>query len=386
MTILFFMPWVRIKEPAQVGPLLLTPYTRNKLPGEHGLFPQSAYDGVLGRYGDLTYAGTKERIKPVQSAVIVTWPDDAAETIVDNDQGSDRLIDGQFLTFCALANRGYWHGTYVNSDTLTMIGQPFSLESPAALTVRSRMRNGHLYNHVGMSEGIPVHMRPMHAALGYNLRIDIHLFAALLGARDRPIYSRLVDAVLLFNQANTDSTTMPPNAEVIMLRAAFETLFGINHESKELRRAFSAHFRHPTTEPEWHDGPLTEKIWRERWPKNVARPLDAWVQDFCNVRNTNAHGRSGPTQHAPSIWNLANHLMFASWILPLVVKQLLADEGLYTLSQSDTDYRQQFEKFFSRDILALTSFEKMFWTEVDEEISLTDIARRMYPGANNVAL
>lgn len=379
------MPWLQVKELTQVGPILLAPYVRTKEPGISGYFPQAAYDGVMGRYGDLAYGGQKEKITPVRHATIATWPGDDADTEIGVEEGSERLIDGQFLTFSALSNRRYGHCDYINSDTLTMVGQPFNLSAPASLTVRSRMRNGYLYNHIGMSEGIPVHMRPMHATSNYRANFDAQLFSALVEARKSPLHNILRDAILLFNQANTDSPTMTPNLEVVMLKAAYETLFEISHDKKEFRQAFSRHFENTPRSQEWPEGAITEQTWRTRWPNNVHRPLDAWSQDFCNVRNSNAHGSSGPVKHDDPVWSLGNHLMFASWMFPLVVKQLLANAGLFKLCRTDRDYQEQFEKFFAEDILSLTSFEKNYWTEIDEEISMTDVARRMYPSEDGNA-
>lgn len=76
--------------------------------------------------------------------------------------------------------------------------------------------------------------------------------------------------------------------------------------------------------------------------------------------------------------------MFGSWLFPLVVKGLLAARGEYTLSDRDKDLRAGFEAFFARDILKQVSFHKTYWDEIEEELELPDLARRMYPSKESI--
>ena len=91
----------------------------------------------------------------------------------------------------------------------------------------------------------------------------------------------------------------------------------------------------------WHKGSLDEQWWCKHWDKHVNRPLDAWVNDFCAARNAAAHGPANGEKG--SIWPRHNHLIFSAWLLPLIVKKLLAQSGLYEFTAEDKVARAGFE-------------------------------------------
>ncbi|MGL5995756.1 MAG: hypothetical protein ACRC1I_04425 [Pseudomonas proteolytica] len=88
----------------------------------------------------------------------------------------------------------------------------------------------------------------------------------------------------------------------------------------------------------------------KHWNKHVNRPLDAWVHDFCAARNAAAHGPANGEKG--SIWPRHNHLIFSAWLLPLIVKKLLAQAGLYEFTAEDKVARAGFEVFLAHDLLA----------------------------------
>jgi hypothetical protein len=159
------------------------------------------------------------------------------------------------------------------------------------------------------------------------------------------------------------------------MRSAFETLLEASHLTSHLRQRFSGHFSEEApTPPVWGHGIYSEARWRERWPKNTNRPLDAWVQDFCNSRNAAAHGVSSDAMS--SVWSTQNHLLFSAWLFPLMVKKVLANAGLYQLSDEDLLCRSRCEAFIAHDLLSRTGEDSdvSWWSQVYQDIQNTLIA------------
>jgi hypothetical protein len=163
-----------------------------------------------------------------------------------------------------------------------------------------------------------------------------------------------------------------------MLRVAFETLLESSHLTLDLQRKFADCLAGTLTTPKWYAGCNDEAKWRGRWSNNVSRPFDAWVQDFCNVRNDSAHGLTSRSKYPPSIWDQHRHLLFGSWLFPLLVKLILSKTGAYTLSDLDKDLLADCERFFSTDVLAVDSDGRLQWNIVDCKLRERQLGRALY--------
>jgi hypothetical protein len=373
---LFFLPWVSCSEPVHLGAVCLIPYVRKKRPGLLGRITQEMIDAVLGRYGDRKYGINRDTAQPISKATIVCWKCDNDTEDVSEETAA---AFGQALTFSALSRRRYGsHARYYNADTLTLVAQPFHEASPHQLSVYSRRRDGGCNNLIGTSAGLPVFMRPIHVEMNPVIEIDEELVFAITNLSNPSLRDRVSTSIALYNRANTDAIDVPAASEIVMLRAAMETLLDASFRSESLRNALNAHLRGELDAPMWHEGDLSEGTWRARWPNDVDRPIDAWIQDFCASRNTSAHGnaRSAP---ADTVWSVHEHMLFGSWLFPLLVKGVLADSGVYTLNELDRQSRKECERFFAYRIFRLVKGEKLAWSLVEDELLLRDIARRMYP-------
>lgn len=362
------MPWVACDEQIEVGPLRLVPYERRKRPGLlHGI-TQASLDGVLGSYGDPQYFPSRSASTHARNATLLSWQGDSLDLEFSDDQIIQRLLEAQYVAFAALTARQLAsHFGYSNSDALQTIAQRFDPDSPGATAVTVRRRDGSSMNYVGTSTR-PRFIRPLHVGDRVSLNIDAPLLEALLRLPDGPDKARIDDAIDLFVKANTDSAAMPERTEVVLVRAAFETLLQATHEASDLRQRLSAHFAAELPAAVWSKGELSEAIWRARWPKHVNRPVDAWIQDFCASRNAAAHGPSAA--HAPTVWPSRNHLMFVCLLLPLMVKKTLADVGVYSLSDTDRAVRAGFEAFFAHDVLSRRepNVPELWWTWVERKL------------------
>ena len=188
---------------------------------------------------------------------------------------------------------------------------------------------------------------------------------------------RIDEAIVSFLRANTDAPSMDERSELILMRVAIDTLLNVPHDKAAFRRAINEHFDELPIPPIWHKGSLDESWWREHWDKNVNRPLNAWVHDFCAARNAAAHGPANSEKG--SIWPRHNHLIFSAWLLPLIVKKLLVQAGLYEFSAEDKAARAGFEVFLAHDLLAATDDHenKVWWQVAESALFLPLFAERL---------
>jgi len=376
---LFFLPWVPSTEEIALGPVKLVPFERGSKPGSLGGIPQGDIDAILGAYAVPAHGGSAMGSR-VDRATIVWWEGDSSATELTEDDIAERLTFGQTIAFAALSERRYGSHWYWNADCLAMVGQRFVVGDASRLLIQTRRRDGHGLNVVSAS-GAPVILRPHHVT-SERVEFDGRLVQAIDSLPYDPFKERLLKSITVFNRANTDSADVSLAIELVLLRVAFETLFQSSHATPDLAARIARHFDPYCPKVAWAPGPLSEATWHARWPKDVQRPLDAWVQDFCAARNNSAHGPSMPGKHSPPVWSNANHALFASWLFPISVKSLLQQVGVYALTDMDTDYLTHCEAFLAHDVLALTADGKLTWDLVDDKIRGRELGRLIATGFN----
>ncbi|MEQ1515852.1 MAG: hypothetical protein ABL931_05115 [Usitatibacteraceae bacterium] len=367
MPVLFFYPWLKTKQPLSLGVIDLVQYERGKSPHALDGMLLADIDAVFANYGEPDFANPSETAPPVSSATLLSFPGDDPTSALSDDEIQIRLRLGRLIAFCSLANRlfGGIH-SYANADVYEVIAQRYDPARPGSMVVTTRRRDGRTQQLLGSRSSHPRFPRPMHVFGHAALAVDVALFRAIAGITEPALAARLEDAVELFLLANSDSPNVPERAEVVMLRAAFETLLESGHKASELVKGFANHFHAALPDPPvWAAGVYDEAAWRARWP-TATRPLDAWVQDFCAARNTAAHGMAA--MPAP-LWPRGYHLLFATWLLPLVIKGILAKDGHYTLSRDDTLLRAGLEAFLAADLLHVEPKEtEPAWSKVERNL------------------
>lgn len=372
MPVLYFLPWVSIAKTESVGDLKLVPYERGIQPTDLDDITLTSIDAVLANYGNQGYSS--KRAAPITHATIITWNGASAASESTDEEIQIRLQVGQQLAFCALARRQFCsHIGYCNTDGYRMIAQCYTVHNSGAIAVRTRRRDGYSLQYLGNNTNNPRFVRPLHVDGRLPLDIDFKLLEALQAVIDPELKERISAAIDVFVRANTDAPDVPESTEIVLLRIAFETLLGSTHQTDDLVRCFADHFGSDLPSPPiWHAGQFDETAWRKRWPnkgkRNITRPLDAWINDFCDARNAAAHGSR--SFHDAPIWQIHNHLMFASWIFPLMVKGLLVAVGLYHFTDDEVALRRGFEEFFAHDVAAC--FDKnnpeLMWTRVERSL------------------
>lgn len=364
MPTIFFMPWVHTRDAIELGDVRLLPYTRGSKPGTVGKVTQAMFDAVLGRYADKAYLPSDSMATSVRDATIVEWKGEEFGLELSDDQISERMSIVQLLAFCAVSNRTYDAlARYCNSDGVAVFGQKFDSQRPLALSYGTRRRDGGTNHMVSEDHARPLFLRPPHVSDPLIVEFDVSLFISLRKVLDADQMAVIHDAVSLFNRANTDASEVPDSVELVMLRAAYETLLQSGFKAADLKQKLVDHLKEELVEPDWESGSFTKSDWVNRWPgKNEDQtPLEMWVDDFCAARNASAHGINLAKPHQPPIWSIHNHLMFASWLFPLLVKKILETAGLYELDVDERDCRAQLENFFAYDVSERDEHRRLNW-------------------------
>lgn len=386
MSVLFFLPWVSLSEVVEVDGIRFIPYSRGKEPAELRGVPIATLDAVLGSYGNQVYRSTSASSLPITDAVLVSWDGDEEGLELAEDMIQARLDQLNYVIFSALAKRRFGQNSgYCNTEGYMAVAQRFSPDRPGATLLTSRRKDGAISRY-NSAAPVPRFIRPEHVDNPLRFDVDMQLLQALLRLPEGELKQRIDQSIDAFLRANTDSPSMSERSEVVLMQEAFEALLGANHTKEDFRRKVGDHLTPDLPDPVvWSTGPLTQGVWLKRWPSNVKRPIDAWAQDFSASRNAAAHGSKG--SHAPTVWALRNHLLFSSWLFPLMIKQLLSDEGLYTLTHADKVYRAGAEAFLGYDLMAPSGDgeegeegeEDMWWARIEHELRLKILALIMFP-------
>lgn len=363
MAVVFFLPWVAATEELRIADMRLIPYERGRLPGELLGIPQAAFDGVLGNYGDRGIGS--HPAQPIDEAALIIWDEDTPRLDASDAKIQERLVQGSYLAFSALAQRKFCSTfEYYNADTLQVVAQRFDVGTPARSCMTTRRRDGNTQNMLAGSGGLKF-VRPYHVDNRTRISLDAPLLVALLKLPDGELKERIDEAIVSYLRANTDASSMDERSELILMRVAIDTLLVVPHDKAAFRRAINEHFDELPNSPTWYKGNLDESWWCKHWDNNVSRPLDAWVHDFSAARNAAAH--SPGTGQKGSIWSRHNHLIFSAWLLPLIIKKLLVQARLYEFTDEDKVARAGFEVFLAHDLLEFTDeHENKVWWQIAE--------------------
>ncbi len=338
MSMLAFFPWMTLPDAISVGEFELIPYRRGHRPsakvGESGL--QETLDAVLEPFRNVEH--------PLHSCVLVTTSARSLTDDLTEEVRSDFFAFAELLALSGVAARSlFTWGGYTNRDNFRLVIQAFD-DPESGAAVLTRRRDGSARN--VMPRNSYVVRKPEHVGSANETAIDEPLLSALLESRGHGIWERLYEACLGFNLANTDRNEMAEEAEGILLVGALERLLncagGKEHQlaSRFSDRLAPRNSRQPT------DGSLPDHEIIERF-RHSQSLRDVWIRDFFRLRGNFAHGKM-ESRYSP-LWTLKNHLLFASFIFPFVVKYELGDAGLYELSDRDQEWVDMFEDFLTRD-------------------------------------
>jgi len=343
-----FMPWISIREPKTIGDLRLLPYVRGRLPGDQGNIRQADLDAMTR-----AYANHGGRI--IRKCTLVERGQ--FRTGMDSDSYRASLFEAQrLLGFSALAHRLLFSGLrYTNYHTYTLIVQRYEPGRADRFVFRTRRRDGSAQHYWAADHF--AFQRPLHVDEHAAVDLDEPLLGTLLTLDANS--QHILDAITDFNGANTDSEDVDPQAEIVMIKSAFESLFNIKQNAIELvgginRTLADINKEVPTA------GPM-KALWESHWQK-ARSYLEAWARDFCLSRNTAAHGG----QRTITVWARKAHLAFAALFFPLLVKKMLSDAGQLQLQCVDVEFLRRIETLLMYDPFT-ENIDKHPWTEVRDE-------------------
>jgi hypothetical protein len=321
-----FFPWVAVDVAQTIGPLRLLPYQRKKLPGNLPEILQVDIDDVLSAYSPLPR-------KKIQRATILEYGDWNAGADLSSVETLFRVRT--HVAFSALSSRRLFqrHGPYCNTHSYALVLQRFHPGEASTFAFSTRRIDGGTTN-LWSSDEFSFH--PPHHVTPYTpFNVDQQLLGALLASTDSSLY----EAVNEFNGANTDSPDVPIYVNVVMMKSAFEWLFGIGQKVNDFWEAISNSLRDVVPEP--FSGPISER-WTARFPK-ATRPLEAWAREFCDVRGASAHGtQRGADRH---VWSEEAHLAFCALLFPLLVKKRLSDAGDLEMEKFDAERLKRIDSY-----------------------------------------
>jgi hypothetical protein len=280
--------------------------------------------------------------KPFTNCVVATIEGRGWDLKTDEDFETVRWA-ASLLFFAAWACNEYFArfgGTYVNSAEFRLIGQAYEGDMPGSVAISSRRGDGKKigggYQHGELKFAIPFQCSVRDAAT-----VDEPFLAALdaISRGTSPILDRLTTSLPFVELANTDEDFMTVHNEAILMASAFEQLFNGNGEKHRLVTRFGdamQEFGNITVADAQKVRPDI-RIDTSDPARAAAQPTwwvhKKWIEELYDVRSKVVH--KGTPDSRSWGWSVFEHLAMAAHVFPLAVKTLLANDGLYTLSDTD---------------------------------------------------
>ena len=317
---LAFFPWIELECDIHAKGYSLKRFVRGTLP-ESDSERQATLDAVLAPYRNF-------RDDPIRTAVILAAHGRGLTEHPSEEDRADLFLFGELFAFAALATREFFTYSYCNRDQLRLVIQAFTDPRGGAF-MEMRRRDGVQSTMVTADRyrvQAPAHVR----YTGKQVKPDCALLEALLRSRDREEWGGLYRGIVLFNQANTDAPDMSMDTELVLSYAATEQILGIAaySDQKRFHEKFAKAWRpgREVSRSEWRSSP-TDRPWKQESLRGC------WAFDLHICRGNLAHGHSESA--LPSQWTVREHLLLTSFTIPLLVKQVLSDIGLYEMTDRD---------------------------------------------------
>jgi len=335
---LAFFPWFQLREPVDAGPFELVPYHRGRTPGGQGSDVQKACDAILETYRTAPRA-------VVSRAMLLRIAGGGVTDLVEDDHIHRLLIWGELVAFAGLSTRRFFDETsYVNRDALRLVVQQFA-DPTRGVGMQFRRRDGSSNVHV--TRGAAVFPRPLHAVTGLRGEIDVPLLQALTTRAEQDGWGRYQEAIQSFNAANTDDPSVLEESEIVTLVGALERLFDLSRGKEDelaaevIRALDSGSTMSPLASLRVGRSPTPVRYTGRDSMREV------WIRDVFQLRGQHAHGKIEPRM--TTLWSRREHLLFASFAFPLILKHELAREGFYTLTLGDKGRLAAFEELLDPD-------------------------------------
>lgn len=334
MGTLVFFPWLRLEQSIAAGEFMLVPYERGSAPAGQGTPLQDVLDAVTEPY--VERAGNS-----IHHATLVQVGEGDLARDLDERERHAVFRFSELLTVSGLSCRKFFGVAgldYWNRDHFSVVVQKFT-DPRSGVAVQTRRRDGSTTSHcVGESYRV---QKPEHVHVPWRVCIDESLLQALLRAQDLEVWDSLWEALVQFDLANTDSAEITEQVETVLLTSALERLLGCDHGKEDALAERFVSTLAPTNDlVPGTCARLSGPEVTSRFKKSTTI-RDMWIRDFFRLRGDLAHGRIAAPY--PAVWSLSDHLLLASFVFPLLLKAVLAREGLYALNEEDPFWIDAFE-------------------------------------------
>jgi len=333
------LPWLRLSRPVEADALLFWPFPAMK----KEIDPKGHFDAQLQKIFS-SYVDIKGN--PIAELTVVSFPREAFKDL--SPEEADRI--GQLirlLAFSVMSENEYYlqAGSYFNSTHFQHFHQRFQLGSDW-IAPDARRREGRTL-HGGFKHGELKFTMPLQALTNLEANPNIPLLDALVGflKKETAEAAAIRQAIDWFFPANSDSDSVSPSIEVVMMGSAFESLLQVQGQIQKkaaLMNKLPILFTSRLTEEAERkglDGKKARKSWKV-W----------WMDEFYWLRNKIAHG--GRIDTGRMTWAIYEHLTIAALVLPIGVKLMLAQGGCYTLTSNDETVADSIDHFLAEGNLS----------------------------------
>jgi len=371
MNTLAFMPWLIIKENLHSHGIILHQYKKGQQPFGENNELQGQADKILGCYK--TRRGfAKNQYRSINEAVIISMEGKEPNSELSDDDCNNLYDFNLFLACAALGNRSFFSVVnYCNSSNFDLVVQNYNpLSSSAGLKIITRRRDGTKANMI--SWDAYSELQPHYVDDYSPVEIDFDLLLALCKAKETLVrdvtqpkkWVDFQDAIRSFVRANSDSNRIFLQDEMVLFLSAFQRLLmckssDVDELSTNFLDLYQAELQIIANE--------TDRCGGEKRKANSGSITEAWIRDFCKMRNEFAHGKYN--SNLKFYWNIHEHLLLASFVFPILLKQRLEKDEYYLMSKYDVAFKRSFERIASeseilREIPDQNGDERFIWSKI----------------------
>lgn len=334
--IVLFLPYLRLTQKYSVAGVDFVPLRTESGEVTSGLESAvDALDTILSSYID-------RHGKPLQNCVVAVIPGKGWD-IDKNDFPTVRWAASLLFLASWSCNSyyGFGIGNYVNSSNFRLVGQGFRGSVPVYISISTRRRDGSSIDG-GYKHGEFQFSLPLQVSIRERVSVDEQFLSALDAghAGATVTINRLRTALPFVELANTDDEFMTEHNEAILMASAFEQLFDADAKKYVLSTRFGdlfGQFGSVTVAEAMKTRPGIS-IDKSEPAREAAQPTwwvhKKWIEELYDVRSKVVHKGDHKVRDAWG-WDIAEHLVMAAHVLPLVVKLMLERDGDYKLTDDD---------------------------------------------------
>ncbi|MBI5528507.1 MAG: hypothetical protein HY897_19415 [Deltaproteobacteria bacterium] len=337
------LPWLTLNERVTFNGIEFHPCARRKTPDRFKPY-RTIIRNIISGYSVDTWSG-----------VAVSGKDSCSETTVAEFA---RILDAvNALAVCSISTNRFYEqiGENFNSSYFEVHTRRFDhadpewradqyrkREWPGGVAGLAKCTNAHLNG-----ERPPASWRkrnerrftvPFHVQLGNVCRFDDKgLLTAIEKAYRRAdsFSRRLTSAINLFNEANTCRDTVREEWEIVLMASAIEHLLGANGNEKVGERVghYFGTYSKVTAGCSKRATDLKYKNERRKKVEFSWSLAQKWTQELYVLRSNYIHGAD--VMKLKWGWSRQEHLVMGAYFFPLLIKAMLAHDGLYTMTDGD---------------------------------------------------